>query len=145
VRYKRRKDNIKGIFKKWFGETWRHDVCQDTNRWPVLVNAVMYFRVSLNRGISWLAANLVTCQKGLCSMKSVKILTVIFLLTFDRLSIQLPRCVSTWFNKGVYKIILFLTRMKPRKLEITVVGTCNTDLVPSAVGARFVLVNVFGT
>ena len=69
-RHKHRwENNIKMNFQEviWSGLDWI-DLDEDRDRWWALVNAVMNLQVPYLREISWLAADLLASEEGLCSV-----------------------------------------------------------------------------
>jgi sugar lactone lactonase YvrE len=60
---------LKWIFKTWDGGMDWIDLDQDQKRWWALMNAVMIFGFHNMRRITYLAADVLASQKGLCSME----------------------------------------------------------------------------
>ena len=53
------------VYMDWIG------MAQDRDRWRTLVSAVMNLRFREMRGVSWLAADQLASQEGLCTMEEV--------------------------------------------------------------------------
>ena len=57
-------------------------LAQDTDRWRRLVSAVMNFGFREMRGISWLAANQLASQEGLCTLECIYIYIYIYVYVY---------------------------------------------------------------
>ena len=85
-------------YMDWIG------LAQDRDKWRTLVSTVMNLRFREMRGISWLAANQLASQEGLCTMEQVSKLIMSRVCYVDNIELQAKPCCALSFILNKSKI-----------------------------------------
>ena len=108
---RRWEDNIKMDLQEVGGGCgdWM-ELAQDRDRWRALVSTAMNFRVPKMRGISWVAAELVSFSRRTL-LHGVSKFPIVFLLVWSTYIYQksyfhpLERDLPAWTKRNVYRIL----------------------------------------